>query len=531
MTLEKIGTGIVETAKNQWIWSAWLEHDGVWSFVYGCLAEIERGAGLLAKEARNLDSGFHLHLFDRVITGADAEIVLQALGFGRISLSPVLDQSLPDVPVAAERTTIHPALGHTAARIESHCSLAGLATLAPRTATWKGILTILERELGHRSQPTSRPMSAFRLLRLQPWLDQPSPVWIAADKPPTQESPDRGIRSLRIFRSEPFAEATHLAHVVGYGNRDRVLDRIVTLPPGETRSPHIDSPEAIDRFEFSLFDMTGQTLLHREVNSFLTEIDAVFSIPSGPQIQINDSLSRKVQQAGGRLAKDASLVTAHSSHRSRIGFRDGAKLRRHVSAMRNLAKSCFPPKSEDRWFRKSLDDEIGVISHLNTLLDGSSVREGILVDPFFGADALERLVLRLQSSDVSLTIVTSWAKTNPDTGRPLAAKTDPEEALRRALVRMAPFIIPHLRVVNLVAGNDQALHDRYLLLYPHEGAAKVYLLSNSINKMAGKWPYCMARLSDDIAHDLQDYIEGLARGEDVTGSTTPSLRVVWPPEA
>ena len=521
---------MVKLAKNQWIWSAWLERDGAWSFVYGCLTEIERDTGLLAKEAQNLDDGFHLHLFDRVITGADAKAVLQALGQGRISLSPVLDQSLPDVPVAAERTTIHPALGHTSARIESHCSLADLATLAPRTSTWNAILTILERELGMPFRTDFAPhVGHFDVFRLQPWLEGASPVWIAADKPPAQESPHRGIRSLRIFRSEPFSQATHLAHVVGYGNWDRVLDRIVTLQPGETRSPVIESPEAIDRFEFSLFGATGETLLHREAESFLTEINMVFSVSSGRQVQIEDPLSKRAQQVDGRLAKEAAHVAGHSSQRSHIGFRDDTKLRAHVSAMRDLAKACFPPKSEDRWFPRSLDDEVGVIRHLNVLLDGGSVRAAILVDPFFGAEALARVVLRLRSTDVSLTIVTSWAKTDSDTGRPLTAKPDPEEALQRALARIAPFINPRLRVVNLVAGNDQAFHDRYLLLYPHEGAAKVFLLSNSINKMAGRWPFCMSKLSDDITHDVQDYIEGLAHGEDVTGSTTPSLRVVWPP--
>ena len=59
---------------------------------------------------------------------------------------------------------------------------------------------------------------------------------------------------------------------------------------------------------------------------------------------------------------------------------------------------------------------------------------------------------------------------------------------------MQNFLNRSFAVINLTDGNEKAFHDRYLLLYPHEGPAKVFLLSNSLNKAAGDWPYCMNSL-------------------------------------
>lgn len=136
---------------------------------------------------------------------------------------------------------------------------------------------------------------------------------------------------------------------------------------------------------------------------------------------------------------------------------------------------------------------------------------------------------RLASRDVALTIVTSWVKVNPDTGTDLEIGTDKTAELANALVQLRPFISIQLRVVNLADGNEPAFHDRYLLLYPHEGEPKVYLLSNSSNRIAGKWPFCMSVLADDIRPEVQAYIEGLAEGRDITGCTSPQITFSWPP--
>ena len=82
-----------------------------------------------------------------------------------------------------------------------------------------------------------------------------------------------------------------------------------------------------------------------------------------------------------------------------------------------------------------------------------------------------------------------------------------------------PNAARRLTVLNLVDGPRQAFHDRYLLLTPHEGEREVYLLSNSLNRMAGKWPFCISRLEGAAARDAALYIDGLTKGRDISGST------------
>jgi hypothetical protein len=208
---------------------------------------------------------------------------------------------------------------------------------------------------------------------------------------------------------------------------------------------------------------------------------------------------------------------------------------RHHLRMRELTQRCFPSTSRDKWFLRTLDDELGVIAHFDKLLNGGAVSAAVLVDPFFGADALARLVLRLSSTDVSVTVVTSWTSTDPDTGQRLAGPASAVNQLEALLRNTSQIVNPQLRVINLADGASQAFHDRYLLLYPREGAPQVYLLSNSVNAMAANWPFCMSLLADDVRQQAQAYIEGLCRGVDVTstatGAATLTITFKWPCDA
>jgi hypothetical protein len=150
------------------------------------------------------------------------------------------------------------------------------------------------------------------------------------------------------------------------------------------------------------------------------------------------------------------------------------------------------------------------------------------VDPWFGTDALYRFALRLSSQNVHLTIVTSWTNRDPDTNEPLASERDPTAKLALALDKLRPFLNPRLKLINLVDGKGVAFHDRYLLLYPYEGVAKVFLLSNSLNKMAANWPFSMSLFAPDAGRQVQRYIEGLCDGRDTARGRSLAVTFRWP---
>jgi hypothetical protein len=99
--------------------------------------------------------------------------------------------------------------------------------------------------------------------------------------------------------------------------------------------------------------------------------------------------------------------------------------------------------------------KVGAIAHLNNILNGGHITSAVLVDPWFGAEALTRFVLRLGSQNVRLTIVTSWTDVDPDTDIPLDPAESSTKKLEAALGQVGPFLSPRLTVVNLV--DDKAL--------------------------------------------------------------------------
>ncbi|MET4279720.1 MULTISPECIES: VPA1262 family N-terminal domain-containing protein [unclassified Bradyrhizobium] len=516
-------------AASWWIWTAWIENQGQTVFIYGALAETARRPDWTDSKSVPLDDGAVLIMRQALIEDRQARSLLDSLDKGLFDLGSMAGVAPTSLQVGTIRHTIVEALGHSAARLTSYCSFTDHTRIAGPSSTWCQVLSVLERELGLPfTKDYASHVGNFELIGLQDWLDGPPPFAIEFVEEQGSRGEKRNIRALQICRSEDFAQATHIAHVVGYGDGERLFDRLLTLRSGNIRSKAVESSGPLDRYELSLFNSNDYTLIHRETRSSLTEINLTMSM-AGRRMRIEDRLSGAARQVSLSLGDSAANVEARSSQRSRISLKEASSRREHASALRALAAACFPPKSDDRWFRRALDNEVGVIRHFDHLLHGGYVKAATLIDPFFGAEALERVVLRLQSTDVALTIVTSWARTDPDTGRPFAQQTAPGERLQRALDNLQPFINLNVEVINLVAGSDQAFHDRYLVLYPHEGPAKVFLLSNSVNKMAGNWPFCMALLSEDVSHEVRDYIEGLVRGQDITGSTTPTINFAWPP--
>jgi hypothetical protein len=109
--------------------------------------------------------------------------------------------------------------------------------------------------------------------------------------------------------------------------------------------------------------------------------------------------------------------------------------------------------------------------------------------------------------------------------------TSPTAKLEAALHQIQPFLNPRIALINLADGNGQAFHDRYLLIYPHDGPSKAFLLSNSLNKVAGDWPFSMSLLAADVGREVRRYIEGLCRGQDVARGKRLTITFKWPADA
>jgi hypothetical protein len=176
------------------------------------------------------------------------------------------------------------------------------------------------------------------------------------------------------------------------------------------------------------------------------------------------------------------------------------------------------------------------LDYLDARLNAMDFKEAILVDPFFGEDALVRFATRLTRQGANITVVASWARTDPDTAQRIRGQPEEvnhllTERLGVLFEQMAPYLAPRLKFINVVAGTDTAFHDRYLLIDRLGGREQVFLLSNSLNNVAADWPFCMSELSGSARKLATRYIQDLAAARAPPQQAALTINFRWPPHA
>jgi hypothetical protein len=521
-----------ETSCNNaswWVWIAWIEREGGRGFVYGCAARSFRSSGWVDETDFNVSGGGRLIVRQCTIAEATFSLFLAQLESGTVYTALLQQSNAIQVPITATRAIFQECLGQSGVRTVQYYTTPNVEVLiGTAEGALERVLSVLQEQLNLPFKSAyAGHLGNFEIFELHPWLDAPQPFLIEAVPNPNLDN--SGPQIMEICRSAEFALVGHTAHFVGRVNGEVILDRLIKLPPGERRVS-FQMAEKLDQFDFRLFSDDGETLLHSEQQSFMNRIGFVLA-PIGRQVTIEDDLSNRAKSKDKELGSQASSVVVHSSHRSMVGAPPEGSWRKFAEDMEQRVAAYLPKGSEDKWFQRGIEGEVGAIAHLNHLINAGQVTRAVLADPWFGAEALQRFVLRLGSQGVALTILTSWTDTDPDTDIALDPAESPTTKLEAALRRAEPFLTPRLTMLNLVDGKEQAFHDRYLLLYPHEHPAKVYLLSNSINKLAGNWPFAMSLLAPDVGREVQRYIEALCDGRDSARNKSLTISFKWPSDA
>jgi hypothetical protein len=151
-----------------------------------------------------------------------------------------------------------------------------------------------------------------------------------------------------------------------------VIDRLVMLEPGELRVP-VESPEWVNQLDFQIFSEDGGTLLHSERNTYITQIGFTLA-PITRQLTIEDDLSRRASNASRQAA---STVLVHTSTRSQVGAPAVGSWRRFAQDMEDTVAAQLPKPSEDKWFPRGIEGELGAIAHINHLLSGGQISRAV----------------------------------------------------------------------------------------------------------------------------------------------------------
>lgn len=103
-------------------------------------------------------------------------------------------------------------------------------------------------------------------------------------------------------------------------------------------------------------------------------------------------------------------------------------------------------------------------------------------------------------------MITALTSTDPDTGE---KNTDIKEQCRIFIDKNRNLLHSNLTVQNVLRGNNQAFHDRYLIRYFDDGLIDGFLLSNSLNSAGQFYPYVIAPLELDVSLEVAEYLKNL----------------------
>jgi hypothetical protein len=384
---------------NWWLWSAWIEEpNGTRRPFYALLTKTKALVSSTPYQRVTLPSKDILVVAQRVVTTSEVETLLELVA-ARSDVIELRDffADAPAIELMVYRKVVCEAFGHKAAHTDSGYTLSTPAELLRHSEDTETLLEYCTSQLGLKFRSThALHLGGFDVFHLDYWLDAPNPFGSSIVKGIEGNAPNL----VRIWRSD-LSDQRQIIHLRAMADGE-ILHEGAHFLNGSTRYIDVEIEGVIDAYEWSLFDDPQGTLRYKESTTMMME--AAFSMRTSARTVIHrDRLQAKAASRGSALSDRAASTTATHALRSSVNF-DPAGLRRHRIAMNARLKEHMPPPSQDRWFPRTFELGLGVIDHLNKLLDAGQIREAVLVDPYFGEDALQTVATRFNQADVRLTI-------------------------------------------------------------------------------------------------------------------------------
>jgi hypothetical protein len=171
---------------------------------------------------------------------------------------------------------------------------------------------------------------------------------------------------------------------------------------------------------------------------------------------------------------------------------------------------------ENVWFERGAEGQIDVIRWIKAKIERPGTTSAYLIDPYLGSDALKRVIARQGHENVDLTIVVSPGRIDPDADEvDTKATADHLAKLVATADEWAERLCGQISIIHIRRGEGakQAFHDRYVSIVDQQGVPTVYLLSNSLNKAAGDWPFAISELDRIMSWRVHGYIQAVIEGK------------------
>nr|WP_312448391.1 VPA1262 family N-terminal domain-containing protein [Brevundimonas naejangsanensis] len=338
---------------------------------------------------------------------------------------------------------------------------------------------------------------------------------------------DDACLQLRIIREPVVTARRDLRVVVRMKTSTFEVVRRLILIPADTDERIVDSPSHIVEAELQVFDARD--------GEFLQLVDTWFTqgfLLSMTMMGATDLLPTPFSSAPHSPDLIARPRFEDGGPKTRLGFgnRSGGfdVLKATADIVDQLAGK-RDEKLESRFFEAGHQSQVEVIRWIKSQLENTDVEEAFLLDPYLGRPAMERVILRNGSESLKLTLMVSPGAVDPD-----AEKMDAivgsglhVQGLVAAAEALKSQLCGEVEIVHVERGSDQcqAFHDRYLGLRLQDGTPRVFVLSNSLSKAAGAWPFAIAEVDRRAAWRIAAYVSALRRGLENGHPVTST--VIW----
>lgn len=334
---------------------------------------------------------------------------------------------------------------------------------------------------------------------------------------------DQGLRVTTIRKCKDFAEDIIVNCIGKY--KDYVICNQTQVWPANKKEIYFEANEPMTSVVVHAWNTaTGKLIVSQSIALMMGL--SIISSWGGTPYQIGDSWTNKLLHS---VAKSSELIRTQLMKVQRITTDRAISIRsEHESvldeAMENgysLFKD-YQEKKETGAFISNTPTtgEIDSFLQVRAYIEQSSVCKAVIADPYFSARAAEKLLTRIQRTDLELEIITSLGSLDPDTNQ----KSNVCEETRAFLQRTAPLLHNNLVVRNLTRGEKGVFHDRYLIRYHKDGTIDGFLLSNSLNSMAQKFPLVIAPLEHRVCMEVCEYLNSLS-DSDIQQQKSRALRI------
>lgn len=283
----------------------------------------------------------------------------------------------------------------------------------------------------------------------------------------------------------------------------------VEIFPPEDNELRLSSEENMSRVILRIWESESGRLIYADDKTYIKSVVMNMSISqtekrlSDPWVQklynsaANQSESIREMLERVRPFSAQKPFTVHSEHET------------VVDKIIKNSESLFSPyvnkKCTGAYISNGTEGEIEGLVKIREYLDDETVISAVIADPYFSVISAQKLLTRTQNANLDLKILMSLTDDNPDTGQ----KADACELCREFVSNNRALFSSNVTVINLTRGKKQVFHDRYLIRYHRNGLIDGFIMSNSVNSMAQKYPFVIAPLEHEVCMKVCDYLNSM----------------------